>query len=1026
MGSYAETIQVLKLYQALKKSIGNDQMRQSDVDTLAGMVAAVADGVGPDLEVVSRLFSQYTEHSIIHCRNVIDLMGRFIPHSTLAQLNGLEIALLMLTGLLHDAGMIVAANEKNDAICSPAFAQFRDEYPDYQEEIENNRRHGANARAQIIEDCLLAEFFRRVHPERARVYVDNVLGPVHGINLEFQGVNLKSRVATLCESHGWGVGESRDPFDLSKAVSNLSTCDPVNGVPCNDRYIACCLRLADILDFDRSRTPPGVFKHIDFTEQTSWLEWNKHLQVRGWSIDEHTVAYSVLCSHPAFYVAVQEFLGAIDRELQDCGYLVDGMPARFADRYRILLPRAVDRRNVRMENPRYVAGGFRFSLEYDEIMRLLMDRSLYPDPDLFLRELLQNSLDACRHKEALAAEVGKKRLYVPRIAVWDRTDDTDDPRVVFQDNGTGMNVRLVQEFFMRVGRSYYRSSEFRGFRERLRRAGLDVEACSHFGIGILSCFLVGHRIEIETYKHGFIPLRVFIEGPSKFFVIETLPGAQVLEFQPSPRSDADDGPPHIPGTRVTVHIRPRTSVAVTETLRRFAANADFNIRVHSSNRKRPTIVRSFKWSNLPLVVPKDIGDMHRNVHCEDILTPSRIPFEKWEFSRDIRGKAWLWLLRGGEGSPCWERGYFRMEQALRLEGAFVHGLEDIGEVLLSRVSARSQALALAHLRQLVQGRKSPPSPPPELVSLPGKELSLFERMDRFMYESWMRDLDSREKKCILSLLEKWERILREDPRLISQYCRTQLRPSIISGRVARALLTKDYRSLDALPPNVSGNITWNRYDEGVALHGILVPNGVTYWNPSEVKAFRYRLLKVPAAVFLDGRRSCAPKPVASRLFVLADQAGSLLVPFFRAVVHHVMEIPNVGQETAWRRWMYWLLGGDYGERRFLDDCMKIEMKLIEAHVRYAAVLDGTETLVTRSELLRHFGGPWVPAGVHQRGIRLRADVPRRERRSRKAWLDLDDGLTQRLVSVRPVKRGSDGAVVAVSLEGFAEKSWYRP
>ena len=71
-----------------------------------------------------------------------------------------------------------------------------------------------------------------------------------------------------------------------------------------------------------------------------------------------------------------------------------------ADRYKLLLPQVVDRHKVRMADPSYVAGVFWFQLEYENILALLMDRSLYPDPSLFLRELLQNALDACRRKEA--------------------------------------------------------------------------------------------------------------------------------------------------------------------------------------------------------------------------------------------------------------------------------------------------------------------------------------------------------------------------------------------------------------------------------------------------------------------------------------------------------------------------------------------------------------------------------------------------------------------------------------------------
>src|SRR5262249_16727428 len=157
-----------------------------------------------------------------------------------------------------------------------------------------------------------------------------------------------------------------------------------------------------------------------------------------------------------------------------------------------------------------------------DIMRLLMDKSLYPDPSLFLRELLQNALDACRRKEAHAKEAGRESDYRPSIAVWDYSGDKKDPRIVFQDNGVGMSLRVVEQYFLRVGRSYYRSPEFEVERLRLEKHGIELDASSQFGIGILSCFLVGERFDIDTYQFGHDPLSITVEGPTKYFVIRKL------------------------------------------------------------------------------------------------------------------------------------------------------------------------------------------------------------------------------------------------------------------------------------------------------------------------------------------------------------------------------------------------------------------------------------------------------------------------------------------------------------------------
>ncbi|MCL3782938.1 hypothetical protein EMN47_21510, partial [Prolixibacteraceae bacterium JC049] len=131
-------------------------------------------------------------------------------------------------------------------------------------------------------------------------------------------------------------------------------------------------------------------------------------------------------------------------------------------------------------------------------MKLLMDKALYPDPALFLRELLQNALDACRIQEALVKQHNKIDddvfTYAPHIAVFDHSEEAENPRIIFQDNGIGMSEEIVRNYFLRVGKSYYRSNDFKTQQYKLKTDyNIQLDACSNFGIGFLSCFLVGDK-----------------------------------------------------------------------------------------------------------------------------------------------------------------------------------------------------------------------------------------------------------------------------------------------------------------------------------------------------------------------------------------------------------------------------------------------------------------------------------------------------------------------------------------------------
>jgi len=181
-------------------------------------------------------------------------------------------------------------------------------------------------------------------------------------------------------------------------------------------------------------------------------------------VKESRITLHASCATPQQFVDINAFLDWVDEEIAQCVELLEEKPESTASQYALRLVPLV-RRKVKMRDTSYLAGGFRFQLDYDEIINLLMDKALYPDPILFLRELLQNALDACRMQYARAQEEGL--TYRPRIFVEDLSEEEADPRIVFQDNGIGMTEDIVKNFFLRVGKSYYRSGEFLATRERL-------------------------------------------------------------------------------------------------------------------------------------------------------------------------------------------------------------------------------------------------------------------------------------------------------------------------------------------------------------------------------------------------------------------------------------------------------------------------------------------------------------------------------------------------------------------------------
>ncbi len=869
MGRYADQIAELELVRQIDRNVGVDGISRSDAQKLSALVMEVADTAGPLLSRIPVVFKQYTEHDLGHSRNLIDLMGRFIPPDTLRNLNALELSLLVIAALLHDIGMFVTDAEKSDVLLSDAFRAFVAASPERFRVLEASSLL-PNPR-QAIEDAALAEFFRKRHPERAKAIIQSLFAE----RLVFADVELAPLVGDICESHGWPVYTSDDPRQPERAIAkSLKRMQPVGGLPFNPQYTACCLRLADILDFDRSRTPLALLRTI--TDEVSQREWLKHLQITGWSIRAHEIEFYAACQHPAHYVAIMEFLELVDHELRDCRRLImREAPAEISAKYAFHLPPAVERMYVEMADKSFAAGGFRFRLDYERIFKLLMDRSLYPDASLFLRELLQNSLDACRVRRAMIEAEGAAQYYTPCIVISVGARTSSGTILSFQDNGIGMSEDIVRNYFVQIGRSYYRSGEFNAVRHLLADAGIEIEATSQFGIGFLSCFMVADHIEIETFRVGEVPLRVTIEGPTKYFLVRRLAAPPPPQIAAVAKTLDEDGPPKFVGTRVTIRMRPDVDIDVQALLGRFAANVECDVIIKEKNRR--VVQQAWMWERLavlPSALPTSVGrsaygDLVPEPQAvpwapkfDDVLMAIDVPLDDTQLPGRLRGKAWFWFIRGHDGGPTPSRGFLRIGADIRPEG-----LPKIASSFIDTIA---------------------------------KYLDDYIEQDKLDLTEISRLIGS---GAGATLAEWWEQRKPEQRRaLLAWYIHPIKRDTkwFQSGDALRALLSRDDAWLKHPVSYTDG--VGNTFPQSIALHGVEVTAGITRWDAMVGFARRLPILKFMAGFRVDVRRD-APTPAANRLFFDPQEGAKIAVPLLNAYLRRAQHLVETHPDDAdWAVW----------------------------------------------------------------------------------------------------------------------------
>lgn len=125
---------------------------------------------------------------------------------------------------------------------------------------------------------------------------------------------------------------------------------------------------------------------------------------------------------------------------------------------------------------------YRFQVNLSGMINILSNH-LYSNPKVFLRELLQNGVDAITARQALS-----DGSYIGQINI-EVSGAPSGATLIVEDNGVGLNESEVHEFLAMIGQSSKRDEDF---------MSVNTSFIGRFGIGLLSCFMVSDEIVMVT------------------------------------------------------------------------------------------------------------------------------------------------------------------------------------------------------------------------------------------------------------------------------------------------------------------------------------------------------------------------------------------------------------------------------------------------------------------------------------------------------------------------------------------------
>jgi hypothetical protein len=537
-------------------------LKAKHADMYYSKALELRDAVKGWLAYIPHSFPHYTRHTVEHSDEIVVQMSKLLfedndPQRPVVHLSAIEAYILIAAAYLHDSGMVVPDKEKEEILRSDAWKHWTsgdgggarrwNEIHVLRQGNEVGDYAVRNFLADIQTRFLIAEFVRRTHHLRAADVITNhqsMLG-----RFAFDDPMLMRTISDVCVSHGLRQHELEDKVRYPDRRD-------IRGEIANVQFLAIMLRLGDLLDMSYDRACPLLLNAACPLPAESLAHWTQYQRIAHRLTANDLIEITAECQNHDEHRYLQDWCQWLVEEVKNAATLV----ARARRHHDWQLPE-VELTGAKptiiikpAPNASYIPSDWTFELDHEAIYQRLI-RDVYDDPMAFIRELIQNALDANRCQMYLdlkqdgvevpeyptqVAEERRNRypvkLSLSELEIKNSLSGETHKRQVLtiEDSGIGMDRDIIKRYFLQVGRSFYRTDEF--------RRQFRFVPTSRFGLGFLSVFAVSDQVVVETYKPSSPindgPIRLTLTGPRNYLLTEKgrrrLSGTRIEVFMREP------------------------------------------------------------------------------------------------------------------------------------------------------------------------------------------------------------------------------------------------------------------------------------------------------------------------------------------------------------------------------------------------------------------------------------------------------------------------------------------------------------
>lgn len=482
-------------------------------------------------------FQHYSLHDKSHSIAILNNIEMILGRQRVDLLNASNLWLLLESAYSHDIGMALTYDELCDIWKDEEFAEdvkrnlraetadikkaaqlydkmcdllharkiFSDDAMTYDteefeeefDEIFESRCWPLQCERYIMQ--LYTEFIRKKHPEKSREFLmrDNINN----------GQDIPKRMYQCVGNVSFLHGEDFD--EIFKVVEYAE--NGFGAEQMHPQFAAAMLRIGDLLDMDSNRFNIRMLRHMGIVPAKSILHLEKHRAITHLSYSDTLISAEARSEDTQVCVTTYEWFRLLENEVNDLiccwGKMVP------AELYGCRMQRCSLK--IYLKNSLFDASKeTKFEAEASRVYEMLIGENIYSSRLTFIREYLQNALDASKMRLWLELKEKKEIFKNYKTETFTPFDiersifenykievgaDIDWEKgklfLTIRDSGIGMEKECVKALRCMAGDNWKKRT---AYASEIPEMPVWLRPTGGFGIGIQSAFMLSDHVEIIT------------------------------------------------------------------------------------------------------------------------------------------------------------------------------------------------------------------------------------------------------------------------------------------------------------------------------------------------------------------------------------------------------------------------------------------------------------------------------------------------------------------------------------------------